>query len=321
VNRREFALGALAGWCLPGPAGAQSAARVRRVGWLDFSSAAENLGIFEQGMASRGWTKGKTYRLDYRGGEGRVERLAAIAEDLARLPADVVVAPGTPEAIAAKKATGAIAIVMAGVDDPVGRGLVANLARPGANVTGLANAGDELNAKLLSLLREILPRTANVVVLWDATDPAHRVVLGQLQAAAKSLGLTVIPTEVQRHTDVEPAFAAIGKQGKPMVVVPPSGMLIPRWIADLALKHGLPLASTSAGYAYEGGLMAYTEDWNAVFDRVAALVDRILKGARPGDLPVELPAKFKLVVNARTAQALGIAIPPSILVRADHVIS
>lgn len=310
----------LAGAVIAQAADGQPSPKVRRIGWLDSSSAAENLGIFEQGMSSRGWVSGKTYRIEYRGGDGRAERLSKIADDLARLPADVIVAPGTPEALAARKATSVVPIVMVGVDDPVERGLVVNLARPGANVTGLANAGRELNGKLLSLLHEILPRTTNVAVLWDATDPAHRVVLVQIQAAAGAMGLTVSPFQVQRHTDIEPAFSAIRKLGSPMLVVPPSSMLIPRWIADLALKHALPLASTSAGYAYEGGLLAYTEDWNAVFERVAALVDRILKGAKPGDLPVELPSKFKLVVNARTAQSLGLAIPASILVRADHVI-
>jgi putative ABC transport system substrate-binding protein len=321
VKRREFVGAAFALSCLPAATAAQPAGKVFRVGWLDFSSAAENLGIFEQAMAARGWISGKTYRIEYRGGEGKVERLATIADDLVRLHVDVLVAPGTPEALAAKKATATVPIVVVGVDDPVERGLVSNLARPGANVTGLANAGKDLNAKMLSLFREIVPRASSVAVLWDSTDPAHRVVASQLQVAARSIGLQVNLVQVQRHTDVEPAFASVRKQGNPMVVVLPSGMLTPRWVADLALRNALPLASTSAGYAYEGGLLAYTEDWNAVFDRVASMVDRILKGAKPGDLPVELPAKFKLVVNARTAQALGLTIPASILLRADHVIS
>lgn len=321
MKRREFVSVAVALSWLPASLEAQPVGKVFRIGWLDFSSAAENLGIFEQAMAARGWVSGKTYRIEYRGGEGKVERLLTIADELVRLPVDVLVAPGTPEAIAAKKATGSVPIVIVGVDDPVERGLVGNLARPGANITGLANAGKDLNAKMLSLFREIVPRATSVVVIWDSGDPAHRVVVSQLDAAAKSLGLKLNAVQVQRHTDIEPAFASVRKQGNPMVVVPPSSMLIPRWTADLALRNGLPLASTSAGYAYEGGLLAYSEDWNAVFDRVAALVDRILKGAKPGDLPVELPAKFKLVVNARTAHALGLTIPASILLRADHVIS
>ena len=200
------------------------------------------------------------------------------------------------------------------------RGLVTSLARPAGNITGLANAGKELNGKLLSLLRELIPRASSVAVLWDSTDPDHRVILGHLQIAARTLGVALNAVQVQRYNEVEPAFAAIKKQGNQMLIVPPSSVLIPRWIADLALKYGLPLASTSPGYAYEGGLMAYTDDWNAVFDRVATFVDRILKGAKPADLPVELPTKFKLIVNTKTAQALGITIPPSIMVRADSII-
>jgi putative tryptophan/tyrosine transport system substrate-binding protein len=320
VNRRKFTAAALGAACLPFGAGAQPTARVQRVGWLDYSSSAENLGIFAQAMGARGWLDGKTYRIDYRGGEGNSARLATVAAELARLPADIIIAPGTVEALAAKKATAAIPIVMAGVDDPVELGLVASLSRPGGNVTGLTNARKELSGKLLSLLREVFPRASSAALLWDATDPEHKVVLAYFQGAAKTLGVSLNAVPVQRHTEVEAAMAGIRRQGNPMLIVPPSSMLVPRWIADLALKYGLPLASTSPGYAYEGGLMAFTDDWNAVFDRAANFVDRILKGARPADLPVELPTKFKLIVNAKTAQALGLAVPPSIMLRADHVI-
>src|SRR2546425_7280552 len=320
MNRREFVVAALSTVCAPFAVEAQQAGKVYRIGWLDYSSSAENLGIFVQAMSGRGWIQGKTFSVEYRGGEGKIERLAAVATELVRLPADIIVAPGTSETLAAKKATGSIPIVMTGVDDPVERGLVGSLARPGGNITGLANAGKELNGKLLSLFRELIPRASSVAVLWDSTDPDHRVILGHLQIAARTLGVALNAVQVQRYNEVEPAFAAIKKQGNQMLIVPPSSMLIPRWIADLALKYGLPLASTSPGYAYEGGLMAYTDDWNAVFDRVATFVDRILKGAKPADLPVELPAKFKLIVNAKTARTLGLTIPPSIMVRADFVI-
>jgi putative ABC transport system substrate-binding protein len=320
VKRREFMaattglLGAAFG------AGAQPTAGLRRIGWLDFSSSAENLGIFEQAMSARGWDKDRTYVIEYRGGEGKAERLAVAATALARLPVDLVVAPGTPEALAASNATKAIPIVMTGVNDPVERGLVASLARPGGNVTGLANADTELNGKLLSLLREVLPGAASVAVLWDATDREYSRILASLRRAAQALGLSLNAVEVRGYADVEPAFAAIRQRGSQMLIVPASSMLIPRWIADLALKYQLPLASTSPGYAYEGGLMAYANDWNAVFDRVAIFVDRILKGGKPADLPVELPEKFKLIVNSKTARALGLALPASIMVRADSVI-
>jgi len=299
---------------------AQQTGKAYRVGWLDYSSSAENLGIFVQAMGERGWLEGKTFKVEYRGGEGKTEQLSKMAAELVRLPVDVIVAPGTREAIAAKKATGSIPIVMMGVDDPVESGLVASLARPGGNVTGLASARRELSGKLLSLLREFFPRASSVAVLWDSTNPELQVTVGYLQVAARTLGVSLNSVPVQRYTEVEPAFAAIKKQGSQMLIVQMSSMLVPGWIADLALKYKLPLASTSAGYAYEGGLLAYSDDWNAVFNRVAILVDRILKGAKPADLPVELPAKFKLIVNEKTAHALGLAIPASIMIQVDHLI-
>jgi putative ABC transport system substrate-binding protein len=320
VKRRDLIVAALATVCAPATAWAQASGRIRRIGWLDLSSSAENLGTFVQALGARGWVEGKTFRVDYRGGEGKTERLAAVAAELVRLPADVIVAPGTPEALAAKKAANAVPIVMTGVDDPVGRGLVGTLARPGGNITGLASARAELGAKLLSLLRDLSPRATSVAVIVDANDPDHRTILTQLQTAARSLGFSVNAQQVQRHTEVEPAFAAIKKQGNQLLVVPMSNMLIPRWTADLALKHGLALASTAPAYVYEGGLMTYTDDWQALFDRAAIFVDRILKGARPADLPVELPTKFKLIVNVKTARALGLTMPPAIMLQADHVV-
>jgi putative ABC transport system substrate-binding protein len=148
----------------------------------------------------------------------------------------------------------------------------------------------------------------------------HRVALDHLQAAARALSLSLNAMQVHRHTEVEAAILSIRKQASQALVVSPSSMLVPRWIADLALKNGLPLASTSSSYAYEGGLMSYSDDWDASFDRVAGFVDRILRGAKPADLPVELPTKFKLIVNAKTARALGLDVPPSIMIRADSVI-
>lgn len=299
---------------------AQQPGRLHRIGWLDLSSSAENLGVFVQAMSTRGWVEGKAFKLEYRGAEGRLDRLAQVAEELARRPVDLIVAPGTAEALAAKKATASIPVVMAGVDDPVGRGLVARLAHPGGNVTGLASARRELGGKLMSLLREQFPRAGIVGVLWDGGDPDHAQVVEHLRGAARALGMNAIGVEVRRHTEVETAITTLKKQGAQVLIVPASSILAPTWIADLARKNGLPLASTAPGFAYEGGLMAYADDWHAVFDRVATFVDRVLKGAKPGELPVELPTKFKLIVNAQTARALGIAIAPAILVRADYVI-
>jgi len=319
MNRREFLGPALATLCLPAATLAQSD-RTRRIGWLDFGSSAENLGVFERAMTGRGWIKGKTFSVEYRRGEGRIERLASVAAELVRLPVDVIVAPGTTEALAAKSATQTVPIVIAGVDDPVARGLVASLARPGRNVTGVAGARRELRATLLSLVREAIPGASRVAVLSDPTDPDHRVVLAELRAAARTLKMTLNSAEVLQYTDVEPAFATMKRQGNKALIVPPSTMLVPRWIADLALAHGLALASISPAYAYEGGLIACTNDWNAVYERVATFADRILKGAKPGELAVEVPAKFRLIVNAKTARALKLGSAQSILARADAVI-
>jgi len=320
VNRREFIVTAAGTLCAPLAVWAQQPGRLFRTGWLDYSSAAENLGIFVQAMSGRGWVQDKNFRIEYRGGEGKAERLEAVAAELVRLPADIIIAPGTPEALAARKATQAIPIVMTGADNPVELGLVDSLPHPGGNVTGLAGAGTELSGKLLSLLRELAPRMSRAAVLLDSTDPDHRARLRQLQAAAKTLGVSLDVVTVRRYSEIEPAFATIKQHGSELLIVPPSSMLVPRLVADLALKNGLPLASTSPSYAYEGGLMAYADDWSAVFDRVASFVDRILKGAKPTDLPVELPDKFKLIVNAKTARALGLAMPPSIMILADSVI-
>ena len=319
MQRRDFVAAGVCIAALPVTARPQ-VAKLQRIGWLDYSSAAENLGIFVQALAALGWIEGRTFRMEYRGGEGKPERLAAVAAELARMPVDVIVAPGNAEALAARTVTDSIPVVMTDVDDPVERGLVVTLARPGRNFTGLANAGRELNEKLLSLLREMVPRASKVAVLSDATEAGHRVVLRELQLAATKLGVVLNPVAVRRYEEVEPMIAATRKEGSQVLIVLPSSMLIPRWIADLALKNGLPLASTAAGYAYEGGLLAYADDWNAVFARAATFVDRILKGAKPADLPVELPTKFRLIVNAKTAQTLGLAIPPSISIRADSII-
>jgi putative ABC transport system substrate-binding protein len=321
VNRRDCLVAALGLAGMPALVRAQTGGRVVQIGWLDLSSAGENLGVFIQAMGARGWAEGKAFRLVYRGGEGKADRLAAVTMELVRMPVDAIVAPGVAETAAAKRATSTIPIVMAGVDDPVERGLVASLARPGGNVTGLAAARGELSGKLLSLVREIVPKAPSVALLADANDAGLRADRANYEAAARALGVAIVLLAVSRHSEVEPGLAAFRKQGGRLLVVIASSMLIPRSIADLALKYELALASTDPSYIYEGGLLAYAEDWNAVFERTAMFVDRVLKGARPADLPVELPTKFKLIVNAKTARALGgLVIPQSILVRADHVV-
>jgi putative ABC transport system substrate-binding protein len=294
--------------------------RIRRIGWLDFGSTTGNLGLFEQAMAARGWIKDQTFSIDYRGGEAKVERLTAVASELVRLPIDVIVAPGAAEALAAKNATRTLPIVIAGVDDPIARGLVANLARPGRNITGVALARRERSARLLSLVHELLPRPSRVSVLLDSADPEHLAILGDLRTAARTTRMTIDAVEVEQYTDVEPAFATIKRHGSSILVVPTSTMFVPRWIADLALANRLALATMSASYASEGGLIACNYDWTAVFARVATFVDRILKGARPEALPVELATNFRVIVNAKTARALKLNVPPALLAQANSVI-
>jgi putative ABC transport system substrate-binding protein len=277
VNRRDLIVAALATVCAPATAWAQASGRIRRIGWLDLSSSAENLGTFVQALSARGWIEGKTFRVDYRGGEGKPERLAAVAAELVRLPTDVIVAPA-PQGAGGKKATNAVPIVMTGVDDPAGRG--------GRHARGRGEASPASPAPARGtgretpvLLRDLSPARRASRSSWTPTVGSPRD-LTPARSAARSLGFSVNAQQVQRHTEVEPAFAAIKKQGNQLLVVPMSNMLIPRWIADLALKHGLALASTAPAYVYEGGLMTYTDDWQALFDRAAIFVDRILKGAR-----------------------------------------
>ena len=228
MNRREFIATALSAVCTPFAVEAQQTGKVHRIGWLDYSSSAENLGIFAQAMGTRGWIQGRTFSIEYRGGEGKIERLTTVATELVRLPVDVIVAPGTSEALAAKKATGSIPIIMTGADDPVERGLVASLARPGGNITGLASARKELSGKLLSLLRELIPRASSVAVLWDSTDPDNRVILGHFQVAARTLGVSLNSVQVQRYTEVEPAFAAIAQQGVGAILILPDSFITTR---------------------------------------------------------------------------------------------
>lgn len=247
-------------------------------------------------------------------------RLPGLAAELIRLPVDVILAPGTPEALAAKKATNTIPIVMLEVADPVESRLVTNLARPGGNVTGLTNVRAELSGKLLTLLKEAVPLASRIAVLWDQTGPGHRAVLRSLEAAAQSSRLSVQSHGVRHHTGIEPAFSAMKTQRADAVIVIPSAMLVSQWTADLALKNQLPLASTDLDYAWRDGLMAYVHDREALFTRAAAFVDKILRGAKPADLPVEQPTKFELAINLKTAKALGLTIPPSLLLRADRVI-
>ena len=308
------------------PAAAQQPGRVYRIGYLQISSREQQLYLvraFEEGMRDLGYVKGKNLVVEYRFADGKLERLPELAADLVRLKVDVIVTGVNPNTIAAKQATTTIPIVMAAGNDPVGAGLVASLARPGGNITGLTvDAGDELPGKRLDLLKEAVPKLSRVAVLWNTANSAHSHYLKAIEEPAKGLKLTLIPVGFREAGDFESAFRkAVRERANGLIVFSDGVTLGQRGpIADLAIKNRLPAISGAAQYAEAGGLISYGADQAERFRRAAAYVDKILKGTKPADLPVEQPTKFKLVINLKTAKQIGLTIPPNVLVRADRVI-
>jgi putative ABC transport system substrate-binding protein len=273
-----------------------------------------------------GYVEGQNIATEYRYADGKLDRLPELAAELVRLKVDIiVVAGGEPDVRAAKNATKTIPIVMVGAGrDPVRAGLVESLARPGGNVTGITNLGRELGGKRLELLKEAVTKVTRVAVLYDPTIPGTaREVKEDLPVAARALGLTVQPWEVRDADSFERVFAALSKQRPDGLYVPGGGPLMSaneKRIAGFALKSQLPSVSGSREYVNTGGLMSYGADQAQSYRRVAQFVDKILKGAKPADLPVEQPTKFELVISLKTANQIGLAIPPNVLARADKVI-
>jgi putative ABC transport system substrate-binding protein len=317
---------ALALLAAPLAAGAQPTATVRRIGYLDQGSAVGNRPYLEAlrlGLRELGWVEGRTIILEPRFAEGKTDQLPALAAELARLKMDVIVTWSTPAALAAKHATSTIPIVIGFAADPVGSGIIGSLAHPGGNITGWTHLGLELRAKYLELLKEAVPRAGRFGVLWNPANQVHRPSLKVIEAAAQRLKVDLHLAGVQQASELEPAFSAMAARRVEALVVFPDGLFIaerPRILA-LAARYRLPAMYGVREYTEEGGLMAYGAKLTDMQRKVsAAIVDRILKGARPGDLPVEQPGTFELVVNLRTARTLGLTIPPSLLVRADEVI-
>ncbi len=280
-------------------------------------------GAFIQGLRELGYVEGQNITIEHRSSEGKYERLPALAADLVRLKVDVIVAPATQGPLAAKQATRTIPIVMTSGGDPVGSGLVASLARPGGNITGLSFvAFPEIVGKQLELLKETVPQVSRVAVLWNPANPTNRLLLGEAKVAARSLAVQLQTLEARGPDDFERAFAAMTRERAGALLVLGDGMLILHRtrIADLAAKSRLPAMYGSRENVNAGGLMSYSPSLQDSFRRAATYVDKILKGAKPADLPVEQPTKFELVINLKTARALGLTIPPSVLVRADQVI-
>jgi putative ABC transport system substrate-binding protein len=262
-----------------------------------------------------------TLRSSIAGGEGRSERFAEIAAEFVQLKVDVIVTSGTPQVLAAKQATSVIPIVFATTGDPVGTGLVTSLARPGGNVTGLSNQLRDLAGKRLELLREVVPNLRRLAMIVNVDNPAAVLDVGEVQAAARMLGLEVVTPEIRRAEDIAPAFKALEGRAQALYVTPDALVITNRArIQTLAMGLRLPTMHGSRDYVEAGGLMSYGPNYPDLFRRAAEYVDKILRGAKPGDIPVEQPTKFDLVINLITAQALGLEIPPTLLARADEVI-
>jgi putative tryptophan/tyrosine transport system substrate-binding protein len=321
MDRRRFLLTSLAG-ALIGPLAARAQpARIPRLGVLLFGTpAADAFPSIRRGLEALGYVEGRNILFEHRYAEGRPERLPDLASDLVRSKPDVIIAAGGDVAPFAKRATSTIPIVVITSADPVQGGLVAGLARPGGNVTGLTFVSSELAGKRLQFLKEAAPGVTRVAVLWNPDHPDGE--FPATQTAAGSLAVQVQSLEVRGRDDFTGAFAAANRERMEAVVVASSRLMTLNRarILELATQNRLLVASGWGPWAAEGGLLSYGPDLDAVIRRSAIYVDRILKGARPADIPVEQPTKFELVINLKTARRLGLTIPPSLLQRADHVI-
>jgi ABC-type uncharacterized transport system substrate-binding protein len=293
-------------------------------GWGSGTAYLRPLEAFRQGLRELGWVEGQNVLIEYRFAEGRLERLPGLAEELVRLKVDVIAASPTPAALAAKNATRTIPIVGMSLTEPVGVGLVASLARPGGNVTGVAYGFDtDIFGKQLELLKEVIPKVRRVAVLSNpGNSPAQPLIMSSVEGAARSLGLQLQLREARGPGEFEGAFAVMAKEraGALLVTGDPMFFLHRARLAELAVKNRLPSMSTQGQWVEAGGLMSYGPSFPDLYRRAATYVDKILKGARPADLPIEQPTKFELVINLKTAQALGLTIPRSLLQRADQVI-
>ena len=327
IDRRTFLAGTgVVLLATPLVAEAQQAAKVPRIGYLSpLSPSSDSIRIeaFRQGLRDLGYVEGQNIAIEYRYAEGKFDRLPDLAAELVRLKVDVIVASSTPGTLAAKNATSTIPIVMTASADPVPTGLISSLARPGGNITGLSLLSGELCGKRLDLLKEVVPKLSRVAVLLDPANPASLLQLRETEAAAKVLGVQLQPLEVRGpNPDFEKAFQATTRGRAGALITPDDAVILfyRTRIVDFAAKNRLPAMYGFRELVDAGGLMSYTANRSHLFQRAATYVDKILKGAKPGDLPVEQPTKFELVINLKTAKALGLTIPPSVLRLADEVI-
>jgi putative ABC transport system substrate-binding protein len=317
----------IAGGLLAAPLAAEALqAKVWKLGYLDQGAAARSnpyVDGLKQGLHDLGWVEGRNIVFEVRFAEGKTDQLPGLAAELVRLKMDVIVTSTTPAALAAKRATATIPIVIGFTADPVGSGIVASLAHPGGNITGWTHSGLELRAKYLELLKEAVPDATRMGVLWDPANQVHRPSLRIIESAAQRLGVDLHLAGVQDPKEMERAFSALAEKGVQALVVFPDGMFqaqTPKILA-LAARYRLPTLYGLREYAELGGLMAYGANIAKMHRQISAsLVDKILRGARPADLPVAQPIEFDLLINLKTAKALGLTIPPSLLQRADQVI-
>jgi len=307
------------------PADAQQPAKIPRIGFLIAGASSANsdrIAAFRQGLRELGYVEGKTIIVDYRYADGKLDRLPGLTAELMGLNVEVILTGGPADTRAAKNATSTIPIVMTFDNDPVGNGFVASLARPGGNITGLSTLAPELSGKQLELLKEIVPKLSRVAVFDNSTNPGNALVLREIELAAAALKIKLQKLDLVDRRDIEPAFRTASKDHNEAVIVAGSAMLSSdrSRVVDLAVKNRLPVIYYTLEMVEAGGLVAYGVNRSDLTRRAATYVDKILKGAKPSDLPVEQPTKFDLVINLKAAKQIGLTIPPSVLARADKVI-
>ena len=304
---------------------AQQPAGIPRIGILGVSSSSSEsarLEAFRRRLRELGYIEGKSLIIEYRFAEGKLDRLPDLAAELVQLKVDVIVATSGTATLAAKKAGVTIPIVFGVANDPVGQGLVSSLARPGGNITGLSNIALDLDGKRLELLKETFPKVTRVAFLWQSGGPMANLVLTDMEAAAKAFGVKLLSLPVRSLDDFEGAFARAKKERAQALITQPSPVITAqqRQVLDFAAKNRLPAMYPGSAFVEAGGLMSYAPNNADLFRRAADYVDKILKGTKPADIPVEQPKKFEFLVNLKTAKQIGVTIPPNVLARADRVI-
>jgi putative tryptophan/tyrosine transport system substrate-binding protein len=298
----------------------QQPKKLRLIGILESgspTSSSERIEAFRHGLRELDYVEGQNISIEYRYAEGNTDRFAELATELARLKVEIIITASTPGVRAAKKASSTIAIVFASINDPVASGLVASLARPGGNITGLTNLSPVLGGKRLDLLKETFPKVSRVAHLWNPDSPGD-----EMQTAVTVLGLQLQSLPVRSANDFDSAFGAALRERADALITSPNPLLNThhKRIVDFTAKNRLPAIHSNPVFVHAGGLMSYAPDINANFRRAAIIVDKILKGAKPAELPVEQPTKFELLINLKTAKQIGVTIPPNVLARADRVI-